>query len=481
MTTSLQVPIRFPRVAVAALIVALGCHSAGSLHRRADHPPAVAPAPPTSLAIVNATVIDCTGAPPRPGTTILISDGTISAVGPAAEIVPPPGATVVDATGKTVIPGLADMHVHFSNGGIGPPSSPDRLLRQFLFYGVTTVLDLGASHGTPEDITALRNDPSPDHPHVYGTGGLLTIPGSHPVGTIMSVPEGEDPATYDWSQRGVWIVRSPAEVREVVDRLAAAGMDGIKIVVESGPPPFGDDHPQMPPEMIAAAVDEAAQHGLPVFAHTTSIDELEDVLAAGVHAVVHLVQDPHPPGDRLLATMARQHTYYVPTLSLYLWTGTWGEPSETLSDPFLRRGVERRVVDSLLGSLAPAEPPQEEDWEYRRAMLGALREAHDRGIPIVGGSDTGNPFVFPGYSMHWELELMVEAGLTPMEALIAATRRGAEMLGAEEVFGTLAPGRRADLLILGADPLDDIRNTRMIETVVLAGRVLDRESLLPEE
>ncbi len=307
------------------------------------------------------------------------------------------------------------------------------------------------------------------------------MPGSHPIGTIMHVPPGEDPATFDWSRRGVWVVHDAEEVRAVVDRLAAAGMDGIKVVVESGPGVFGDDHPQMPPEMIRAAVDEARRHGLPVYAHATSLDELEDALDAGVHAVVHLVADPTAPDAALLDRMARAGTFYVPTLSLYLWTGTWGAPEETLTDPFLRPGVERSVLDSLRATLAPKEPPGEGDWAYRRRLLAALRAAHDHGVRLAAGTDTGNPFVFPGYSMHWELELMVEAGLTPMEALVAATRGAAEMLGEEAAFGTLAPGRRGDLLILGANPLDDIRNTRTLETVVLAGRPLDRAALVGPE
>jgi imidazolonepropionase-like amidohydrolase len=468
-------------VVAAGCLLAFGCGSGGAGEVRPASAPPPAAAPAADLAVTHATVIDGTGAPARTGMTILIADGLVTAVGADAELPPPAGATVLDATGKTVIPGLADMHVHFSSGGLAPAESLDRLLRQFLFYGVTTVLNLGATRGTPEDILALRADPASLHPHVYGTGGLLTVPGSHPIGTIMHLREGEDPATFDWSRRGVRVVRDAEELRSVVARLADAGMDGIKIVVESGPPPFGDHHPQMPPEMIAAAVDEAARHDLPVFAHASSLDELEAVVDAGVRAAVHVVRDPELPGEALLARMARQGTWYVPTLSLFVWTGTWGEPSESLTDPFLTGGVERGVLDSLLGSLVPREPPGEDDRAHRRKVLRGLREAHDHGVRIAAGTDTGNPFVFPGHSIHWELELMVEAGLTPMEALVAATRAAAEMLGEEEAFGTLAPGRRADLLILRENPLDDIRNTRTLETVVLAGRPLDRDALLPAE
>ncbi len=117
----------------------------------------------------------------------------------------------------------------------------------------------------------------------------------------------------------------------------------------------------------------------------------------------------------------------------------------------------------------------------RNSILQALKAAHDAGVMIVGGSDTANPLVFPGYSMHHELSLMVEAGLTPMEALTAVTRRAAEMLGAEETFGTIETGKRADLLILATDPLEDIRNTRTLEVVIRGGQVIERSSLFSRQ
>jgi imidazolonepropionase-like amidohydrolase len=439
-----------------------------------------------NLAIANATLIDGTGAAAREGVTILIRDGVIASVVDADKAAIPDGTHLIDATGKFVIPGLTDMHVHFGTGGLLPFDSltVDRVLRQFLFYGVTTIFNVGATGGGVEDVRNLRTLRGEGRllgPHIYGTGGLLTVPGSHPIATIMHLPKGADPATYDWSQRGVWVVQTPDDVRQTVKRLAAAGMDGIKIVIESGPTAFGDNHPQMPRELVAAAVEEATRQGLPVFAHATSLDELEEAVACHVHAVMHLVTDPQPPSDKMLTVMAKQGMYCVPTLSLFIWTGTWGAPSEILTDPFLTSGVQARVIKSLVESpLAPTKPPSEEDWAWRRDLLRALKSAHDAGVPIVGGSDTGNPFVFPGYSMHEELAMMVEAGLTPMEALVAATRRAAEMLGAESTFGTVESGKRADLLILGRDPLEDIRNTRTLETVIQGGDIIDRSSLLAQ-
>ncbi len=440
-----------------------------------------------NLAIVNATLIDGTGAAARRSVTILVRDGLIASVTDADKAVVPDGTHRIDATGKFVIPGLADMHVHFGTGGLLRSDSltVDRVLRQFLFYGVTTIFNVGATGGGLEDVLDLRARQKEGRllgPHIYATGGLLTVPGSHPIATIMELPEGADAETYDWSQRGVWVVRTPDEARQVVKHLATAGMDGIKIVIESGPTPFGDNHPQMPPEVVDAVVQEATRHDLHVFAHATSLDELQEAVEHHVYAVMHLVADPEPPSGKLLKTMAEQGTYYVPTLSLFIWTGTWGAPSEILTDPFLKSGVEPRVLKSLVEShLAPTEPPSKKDWARRHDLLQALKSAHDAGVPIVGGSDTGNPFVFPGYSMHQELKLMVEAGLTPMEALIAATRRPAEMLDAEDTFGTIEPGKRADLLILGGDPLKDISNTRTLEVVIQGGEIIDRSSLLAQE
>ncbi len=445
------------------------------------------PAQNGTLTIANVTLIDGTGAAARERVTILIRDGLIAGVMDADKAVVPDGTRLIDGTGKFVIPGLADMHVHFGTGGLVPFDSltVDRVLRQFLFYGVTAILNVGATGGSLADVLRLRTLQAEGRlpgPHIYATGGLLTVPGSHPIATIMDLPKGKDAGTYDWSRRGVWVVQTPDEVRRIVTRLATAGMDGIKIVIESGPTAFGDNHPQMPPELVAAVVKEATQHGLPVFAHATSLDELEEAVAHHVRGVMHLIDDPEPPSGRLLRVMAEQGTYYVPTLSLFIWTGTWGAPSRILTDPFLTSGVEARVIKSLVESpLAPTKPPSEQDWARRSDLLKALKSAHDAGVRIVGGSDTGNPFVFPGYSMHEELELMVEAGLTPMEALVAATRRAAEMLEAEDIFGTVEPGKRADLLILGRDPLKDIRNTRTLEVVIRGGAVIDRSSLRAQE
>ena len=446
--------------------------------------PVPASAQDADLAVMNATLIDGTGKAPQKKVTILVRDGLITSVGSTEKTIIPKSAHVIDATGKFVIPGLADMHVHFGSGGLIPADSfsAGRAMRQFLFYGVTSIFNVGAEGGGMEDILLFQEEDRVTWPHLYATGGLITIPGSHPIATILRPPNDQPDSTYDWGHHGVWVVRTAEDIRRVVKSLASDGMNGIKIVVESGPTVYGDHHPQMSPELIEAAVNEANRQGIRVFAHATSIDELQVAVAHHVHGIMHLVCDPEPPGTALLKTMAAQNMYYVPTLSLYIWTGTWGDPSQVLTDPFLKRGVEARVINSLVHSaLAPTSPPSEKDRQWRRGVLRALKSAHDAGVTIVGGSDTGNPFVFPGYSMHEELQLMVEAGLTPMEALVASTRRAAEMIGKEKIFGTVEPGKRADLVILRNDPLVDIRNTRTLDVVIRAGEIVDLGLLLTDE
>lgn len=440
------------------------------------------------LAVAHVNVIDVVSGEILQDRTVLIRDGRITALEPSSTLEVPPGAAVVDGSGDYLIPGLADMHVHFGRGG-GLPNSPEsveRTLRQYLYYGVTSVLNLGAYSGSADQVLDLRARRAAGEllaPNLYATGGLITVPGSHPV-DHWPVPEGADRETHDWSQRGAWVVRNTAEVRDVVARMAAAGMDGVKLIVESTHAP-GESIPQMPPELVTAAVEAARSHGLPVFAHAIGNHELQVAVDADVHAVVHLAHCCWPqeelgpqygPDPDLLRTMRDRGIYYVPTLSARLWTNDlWGDPSEYLTDPFLS-GVERGLIDTLL--VSPPEPARDIDWAWRRNVLDALKAAHDAGVELVAGSDPPGRYTFHGYALHNELEWMIEAGLSPAEALFAATLGAAEMVGAAEDFGTIEPGRRADLLILSANPLDDIRNTRAIEQVILDGRLLDREHLL---
>lgn len=461
------------------------------------------------LAITGATLIDGNGGAPRPGTTIVVRDGRIDAVTPDEEAEIPVGFTVIDAAGKYVIPGLADMHVHLSLGLPLPrlENETDIVLARKLYYGVTTILAIGASDASPASIhshRARRAAGELQAPYIYGTGGHLTLHGTHPIYTIFPPPiqQKADEAAAETPENepvdlfplgiGLSIVRTEEAARQAVRERAEAGMDAIKITVESGPTPFGDDHPQMSVEMIRSIVEEAANHDLGVFAHITSLDELQAAFEGGAAGVVHTVGDRPFPDVELADRMSARSFYVVPTTTVYRGTASlyYVDVPIDLDDPFLRETVSEKEVASLRDPelvarfrsrwqqhLATVQDHKSAIRLHVDELLANVGMLHERGVPIVLGTDTGTLFSFAGYSVHDELEFLVKAGLTPGEALEAATRRAAEMLEAEDEFGTIEPGKRADLLILGANPLDDIRNTRSLETVIAEGRVVDREAL----
>ena len=460
------------------------------------------------LAITNARLIDGTGAAAVDGTTIVVRDGRIAAVGRGGSVAVPEGMRTIDAAGKVVMPGLADMHVHFS---FGAPmqrraDETEAVLARELYYGVTSILQLGATEGDVASIRALRARREAGTlaaPYIYASGGHLTLPGTHPVYTIFppevraqadrltAATPADQPVDLVPLGLGLSFVRNETAARQAVRERAEGGMDAIKITVESGPMPFGDDHPLMPVAMIRAIVDEAHARDLPVFAHISSPNELEAVMEGGVDAVVHAVIDRPLPDATVAARMAANGLALVPTLTLNDGAVEYATAPGYMDDPFFRATVGDAEIAALRGPFAGI---WRQGWDvnaggeggdrlaamqqHRADVLASVGTIHAAGVPVVLGTDTGNPYVYPGYSVHRELELLVQAGLTPMQAIEAGTRRAAEMLRKQDEFGTIAPGRRADLLLLDADPLLDIRNTRRIDTVVAAGVVVDREALL---
>lgn len=430
------------------------------------------------LVIRAGTVIDGTGGSPRVA-DVFVRDGRIALVAPPGRRTTA-GAEEVDARGRYLIPGLVDGHVHFSLGAPMARRSDetDEVLRRLVHYGVTSILQMGATGGGTDSIVALRTLQAAGHlsPTIYGSGGHLTPLGSHPVATVFSadvrsrvdsvaaVTPVERPLDLDWMGIGVSVIRSPEAVAEAVQRRAASGMDFIKITIESGPTPFGDDHPQMSLETTREVVRQAAGHGLPVLAHATSLDELEAAFEGGATGIVHAVRNLPLPDSVMALRMAERGFYVMPTLVLY------DDPD--LSDAYLAESVTQDEMSALANPGFLARFRRLNCCAPLESVLANVSMLHRMGVPIVLGTDTGNPFVFPGYSVHRELELLVAAGLTPALALEAGTIRVAEMLGRADEFGTLEEGKRADILILGADPLIDVRNTRDIEMVVLRGRVV---------
>ncbi|NYZ64146.1 amidohydrolase family protein [Luteimonas deserti] len=416
----------------------------------------------TTLVIDNARVFD--GERDLGVVALVIRNGIIERIEPAGVGVSPAETRRVDYRGHWVIPGLINAHAHVGNT-LGTEHG-DRFytrdivirdLRQFQAYGITTVVALGLNG---EGFTDIRDEVAT----TPALGAQLLGAGAG-VGT----PEGAPPAANMGLQRDA--VARPADAvsaREAVRAQGAIGVDLIKLWVDD----LGGKAPPMTAEVYRAAIDEAHRHGLLVAAHIHDLAPAADLVASGVDIIAHGVRD-RPVDDALVAAMRAAGTGYIATLQIDEANYVYAEHPEWLETPFLRNALPAAVharwsdpqwrADTLAD---PATQRARDAVAMNLRNLGTLRAA---GIAIGFGTDAGAlPHRVPGFAEHRELELMQQAGYSPQQALTVATRDSARLLRLED-RGLLAPGRRADFVVLGQDPLLDIRNTRAIEAVWQAG------------
>ena len=439
----------------------------------AEVPVAPASADPPLL-VTNVRLVDPQNAVTSAPQDILISAGRIEAVRPAGTLSPRPGIRRIDGSGGFAIPGLIDVHAHLGDGGVGrqDDATRARALRQFLRYGVTSIFVPGATGAGDADFPALRGRcraGAVPCPGLYGSGSIITAPGSHPISTIFGMPDDVAPDVTE--ARGVTVLRNEADIDALIASKAASGADAIKIIVEDGPPPWYP-RPRLSDDQIGRIVRAAHARALPVYAHISTAAMTRAALTAGIDGIMHAPTDPLP--DDLIADMAARGTWYVPTFSLYDGILTWAR-GEREADRYAIRGVEPSAIESLAAPafLAAAAEDEAGALAYLANATANLRRVADAGVPIALGSDVNNPFVYPGYSAHEELSYMVRAGLTPAQALHAATAGGAAFLRASDRLGRIAPGYEADLVLLSANPLERIENSRRIVAVLSDGRLVD--------
>lgn len=428
-----------------------------------------------TLVITGVSIVD-----PVRGTTsapqdIVVESGRIATIAPTGSVSAARGATRVDGMGRFAIPGLSDVHAHVGEGGIGPQDDTTRAraLRQFLRYGVTTIFVPGATGAGDAAFPELRQRCRSrviECPGLYGSGSILTAPGSHPVSTIFGMPDDVAPEIVE--SRGVTVLRPGRDIDALIAAKAAAGVDAIKIIIEDGPPPWYPK-PRLSDEQIAKVIAAAHARSLPVFAHVSSSRLTRVAVEAGIDGIMHGPIEPLP--DDVIKRMAERRTWYVPTLSLYDGILTWARKQRE-TDPYALAGVEPSAIESLtapsfLGSAAESEAAA---LEYLRHASENLRRAAASGVPIALGTDVNNPFVFPGCSAHEELAWMVRAGLTPAQALHAGTAGAAAFLRASDRIGAIAPGFEADLVLLSGNPLERIENSRRVVSVIADGRVIEQ-------
>jgi imidazolonepropionase-like amidohydrolase len=444
-----------------------------------------------TLAITHATVIDATGAPPSLDATVLIEGQQIAAIGPYSSISIPSKTPTLDATGKFLIPGLVDSHVHLT-GASEPTGSRDFILPLLLANGITTARDMG---GNLDSLKTLRQEI--DHgkrqaSQIFFAGPYLD--GDPPFFQPSLVVTNATQAADDVHS----LVNSGADFIKVQSNLTREAYFAIAEVCRREHIAFVG---HVPDHVTAAEASDAGQKSIE---HLTGVlracssDEpaliRRQFASAPKHATV--AQSDHrelswqrqlletyseQQAAALIEKFLRNHTWQVPTLIL-LRNDAFPTPETDPSHDPRRKYIPTQVLENWQKGTQDRDKgatPQEFSLRANlmQASLRIVGRMHAAGVNILAGTDTTAPYVFPGSSLHEELALLVQAGLTPMQALQAATKQPAEFLGKSQTQGTIKPGKYADLLLLDADPLTDVHNTQKIRAVILRGQLLDRNIL----
>ena len=377
-----------------------------------------------------ARVIVGDGTAPIENAAIVVESGRITAVGAVSEVQAPAGAARVDLAGKTVMPAIVNAHMHLSTiraDAVGE-------LEHLAYYGVGTAISLGHDEGS--ETMALRDDPVPGAARFLNSGRGITRP-----------EPGRSEAPY-------WI-DTEADAQHAVQELAGAQVDMVKIWVDDR----NGQYQKLTPALYGAVIDEAHQHDLMVTAHIFSLSDAKGLLRAGLYAFAHSVRDQDV--DDEFITLVQEHPDFVlvpnlpgPGIAADLSWLSGTVPAEQLAT------MQARATDN---------PSAQASFGIQARNLVRMFKA---GVRISFGTDGGSP-----WAAHQEIEDMVTAGLTPSQVIVAATSTSAEFLGLADDIGTLATGRSADFVVLDANPLDDITNTRRIASVYLRGTEVDRAAI----
>ncbi|MSO72387.1 MAG: amidohydrolase [Rhodospirillaceae bacterium] len=409
----------------------------------------------------NFTLIDGTGRAAVAASAMVVDDGKISWIGPMTQLKAPAGAAAVDLSGKFVMPGIINLHGHIGNvNGLTQDKkfftreNVEKDLRNLASYGVTTVQTLGTDADIIFPIRAAQRAGRPTMTRVYTSGQGIVFKGGY-----GGVPGLNEP------------VATAAEAAKAVETQVAKGVDFVKIWVDDELKTM----PTMPAEISQAVIDTAHRHKIRALAHVFYLADAKRLTDQGIDGFVHSVRD-QPVDQALIDSMKKRGTWMVsPTLSREIALFVYGTPAPQLTDPFFIRGVTPEVL-ALLASperqKSIADGPNYRPFQdFFRTAMGNSKRLIDAGVNMGFGTDSGPPGRFGGYHEHWELALMVEAGMTPAQAIRSATGTAASYLNAKDL-GTLETGKWADLIVLNADPLADIKNTRTINAVYIAGNAI---------
>jgi imidazolonepropionase-like amidohydrolase len=440
---------------------------------------------PRPILILAGTLIDGSGEPARRNDAILVADGRIKRIGPDVTKRVPRDARTINATDKWIIPGLIDGHVHFfQTGGLdarpdvvphptGRPYrevvdeirwAPQPYLRSYLCAGVTSVVDPGG----PMWVFDLRDsrENEAQSPRIAFSGPLLATYDPKPLEL-----ENDEP---------IWLMKDATQVRSLVDRLAPRRPDMIKIWFVhrrpggGGAPPSRKDDLAAQTALVREAIGAIHERKLRAAVHATTLETAKIAVDASADILVHSVGD-REVDEAFVDAVVKRQVIYVPTLIV----GTSYRDvrlREVTFEPFERECAPPKTLDSfkVLPGLAEGTPSRPAGPDPLPILQKNLKRLADAGAIIAAGTDAGNTRTLHGPSLHREFVLMADAGLRPMQILDSATRHGARLMGRERELGQIKEGFLADLIVLDADPLQDIRNTRKIHAVIRGGALYER-------
>jgi imidazolonepropionase-like amidohydrolase len=394
-----------------------------------------------TTALTHATLIDGTGSAPQRDVTIVMENGRIRDMGPGLPA--PAGAAVVDLTGKFVVPGIINGHGH-----VGPPAR-DPQLRQYALYGVTTTTSMYFDQDDIAEFKARQKNGD------LRGARILTV--KYRFMSPPFIPGSE--------------VKTPEEARAKVDEIVDKGADFVKVWIDAQ----GGRHPKLTPEFTAAVMDQARKHGKITMAHIVELADARRIVDQGVNILVHDVRDQVIPDD-FIATLKQRNVSVISTLAREEAMFVFGDSPGFTDNPFFQKGLTPERL-ALLKTKKRDEQANDPD---RPKLMNAfeidkinVKKLSDAGVRLGFGTDSGgepNRFFIQGFFEHRQMELLRDAGLTPMQIIQTFSKNNAELLGIDKDFGTLAKGKAADLLVLAKNPVDDITNMRTMETVYLGGK-----------
>lgn len=392
-------------------------------------------------AFTGATIIDGNGGEPILNGVLIVQNQHVLSVGTKDNIEIPDGAVIIDVAGKTIIPGIINAHGHVGEvrgieGGHYSAENIKDNLEIYARYGVTTVVSLGGDGKEAEAFRAVNDSTVTSHARLFIAGAVISG-------------------------------KTPDEAVTVANQNDSMGVDFMKIRVDDN---LGNS-PKMSPEIYTAVIKRSHELGYKIASHMYYLEDARKLVETGTDMLAHSVRDL-PVDESFIQLVKEKNIPYCATLTRELSTFVYGDTPDFFSDPFFLKEYDSATIQPLKDPIRQKQIRESKGAiTYKQQLPVAmknLKTLNDAGVPIVFGTDSGVPTRFIGYFEHLEMSMMAEAGLTPMQIIVSATKNAAEQMGLKKL-GTLSTGNYADFIVLDANPLTDIKNVRQIYSVYIGG------------